>query len=752
MRNPFFNSCRIDCHGATSTWPSGVALLGALLWLGLAGWGTPSAAWQASSPSPGTARIDSVRIGFNGQVVLGRWVPVAIDISGLPQTESLQVELLARDGDAVPVRYRWTAQPQARGTGTSRIGGLVRLGRASGIEVRISRPASGPSRQPLAVRRYSLDELLETHTLLPGTTRLSLVIGLNEDQMPFRLPVDRGAVGATAIAPAGQWFPEAWIGYESIDRLIVVTADPAAWSLSAEAVAALNAWIRLGGQALFSCGVNSASWFSGAPSLAELGCPEWTGSLRTSRSGPIELAVGSTDQLVRAGGDELQLSSFELERRPDDYQLDDRPFIMRRPWGMGTVAILAFDFTSQPLASWPGTRNLLALALAVDKDSEKDEERGRSGRVTHNGYEDLSGQLRAAIDQFDNVTFVTFTTVALLVALFILLIGPADYLFLRRGVGRMEWTWVTFPLLALIFCGLAIGIALTAKPAERQFNQVEILDIDGASGAVRGSLWTNIYSPRTSTMDIRLGDRNRVTGPIGPRWLSWQGLPGNGLGGMQTRGDFGLYQRDYTCDLDGSGSWITGIPVQYASTRMFAGRWSGSLKQPAGSNLRQSPNTDALLGTVTNPFDVPLVDCVLLYGDWAYLLERPLQPGETIVVEDDMREKTVRGHFTRRQLQGADQVNVPWDQADTNVDRIVAMMMFFEVIGGQRYAILNNDFQRWLDMSRSLDRGQAVLTGRTGEATTPLLVDDTPIGDYDQASTFVRLLYPVQPRTSPRSR
>jgi hypothetical protein len=82
--------------------------------------------------------------------------------------------------------------------------------------------------------------------------------------------------------------------------------------------------------------------------------------------------------------------------------------------------------------------------------------------------------------------------------------------------------------------------------------------------------------------------------------------------------------------------------------------------------------------------DIPLHNVVLLYGDWAYVLERDLRPGETIVVEDDMRERTIRGHFTRRRNESGEEVAVPWNPASTDVPRILNAMMFHRANGGAR--------------------------------------------------------------------
>ena len=50
------------------------------------------------------------------------------------------------------------------------------------------------------------------------------------------------------------------------------------------------------------------------------------------------------------------------------------------------------------------------------------------GQVTHVGYDDISGQLRSALDQYSHVTLVRFSWVAGLLVLYLLSAGPTGLL------------------------------------------------------------------------------------------------------------------------------------------------------------------------------------------------------------------------------------------------------------------------------------------------------------------------------------
>lgn len=707
--------------------------------------------WGMGTPHSCNAEtaIESLQVGFEGRVVLGRWVPFSIRLTTPAPVARIQLETL--DGDAVPIRYEQTVAAGASRSGSPAAvdpglrAGLMRLGRASGIQVRLLDDQG----MEIASRRFSLDELRETHTFLPGTTRLTLFplwqqdLPVDENTVP---QVERHLADETAIVREGQLLPEHWMGYDSV-RTMLLMPDPAWASLTDAQRGAIEDWVRQGGRLLITGGDAFDSRF--ATALGDLSPGAFESRQVISDTGSIELFTKSNEQLVKPAGPQLAVTvvNFENRERRLVGRAADHPLIMHWIHGFGRVSFICLDFTSEPLVSWDGRRRLLTLALDATAEAPSESAGTRVGRVSHIGFTDIVGQLRAAMDQFKRVSFITFTLVALLVGLFILAIGPGDFLFLRRIVGRMELTWLTFSLICLAFCLLAWWLATQLKSAETEINQVEIIDVDAATQMVRGNVWAHLYSPRTATYDIHLPRQNSLFGPLDQGWLGWQGLPGGGLGSMQSRTDLGLYRRQYECVIDPRGSHLRNLPMQNAATKALHALWTGRLENSIRSGLRQSPTSDALLGTVTNPLDQPLVDCVLLYGDWVYQLQdRPLEANETIVVEDDLREKTIAAHFTRLGSRGDDEVSTAWDTNSTRLPRILQMMSFFDAIGGQTYTQLTHDYHPAIDFSYQLQMGRAVLIGQIRQVTTPLTVDDQPFQNYDQRLSMVRIVLPVQPR------
>ena len=103
------------------------------------------------------------------------------------------------------------------------------------------------------------------------------------------------------------------------------------------------------------------------------------------------------------------------------------------------------------------------------------------GQMTHVGYDDISGQLRSALDQYSRVTLVRFAWVAGLLVLYILVLGPVDFFGLHR-LGRPQWTWGTFPLIVIAFCLLAIWLSQRWKGSRVAVNQLDVVDVELEQG------------------------------------------------------------------------------------------------------------------------------------------------------------------------------------------------------------------------------------------------------------------------------
>jgi len=488
---------------------------------------------------------------------------------------------------------------------------------------------------------------------------------------------------------------------------------------------------------------------TGHPEFARL-IPGTVGeAIALSNSGGAEVFTSATDRLL-ARGETYALAPLTAVRgRILAYETQENsslPLVVDAAQGMGRVVWIATDLDAEPFAGWASRNRFIGKLLEMVRSDATTAADVRGGRVKHLGFDDLSGQLRSALDGFSRVSLVTFTGVAVVVIAFILLIGPLDWWFLSRWVGRMEWTWATSGGVVLAVTALAIlGFRLT-KGNQVLANQLEFVDIDATTGEVRGTVWAHLYSPRVRTFELELQREPFFDSGTGRTLLGWQGLAGSGLGGMDvaspsTGSALGGYRIERSAD---GSSRMSGIAVQVASTRSFVGRWWDRLKETPQHRLYLDRRNNSLHGDFTNPFPFELEQAVIYYDTWAYLVNRDIGPGETISIEGQTTERTVEGQLARRQLIQGIERSEPWDPSSRQLSRIAEMLSFHRAVGGRDYTTLHHRVFGEMDWSPKLKLGQAVLYARAANGVTSLSDAGEPLGDaYDQRVTIIRILLPV---------
>ena len=337
-----------------------------------------------------------------------------------------------------------------------------------------------------------------------------------------------------------------------------------------------------------------------------------------------------------------------------------------------------------------------------------------------------------------------FWLIAALAAAYIACIGPLDYYLVKRVFGRMESTWLTFSLTAVLFSAGAVALAYGLKGRELTLNQVDVVDFDAESSLVRGTTWANLYSPRIDTYDLSLDDAPAVgESAAGDVLLSWMGLPGSGFGGMNgTTAALPLFSTPY--DFSPRLDQMQHVPIAIWSSKALVARWRAMRESPIIANLS---DRGRLVGTFTSQLDDPLGEAVLMYDRWAYPL-RELRPGQSVDVESQLDPQTADTYLRHVTAQGERNVVPPYDRASFDVPRIVEVMSAFQLAGGERYTGLTNDYQGYFDVSTLVRNGRAVLIGRSSKPAARLARDGQRMaGPADGRWTFYRFVLPVKDRT-----
>ena len=691
----------------------------------------------------------ALKFGFADQVKLGHWVPVEIPANWAAESDEYSITTM--DGDESPVSF--TGPLNDSNTA------YVRFGKKFG-SVKIALLKSGEVVKTFQANKTDLQHL----KFSKSTEFLTVIIGGN-DGLVAKIKTSIAAESSdgditTVSLPSAAGLPEDALGWQSVNRLVVSTASldtvrgtsPRVWDAIAD-------WVKSGGDLVLIGAPQNMELLDAEGPLADLvpGVVQQVVGMKKSRD--LERFVGtSRRQLIGRDDDPLPM----LKMLPADNaivvaEVNDHPLVVRVVSGFGRLSFCSLNLENDRLEKWPSHSALVEKVIASD-DQRKNKKvrfdltkRSTAG-LAHSGYTDMLGQLRVPLDDFSTVRFLPFTLIAVLITLYILCVAVGDYFFLKKILRKMELTWITFPLLALLFCGLSFAISKATRPAELQINQMEIIDFDLVDGASRGTAWVNLYAPWGESVDVDLETQTSFKLDIGQQIVSWQGLPGDGLGGMGNEISTGFkklpYQQIISPAKDGDVSVsLKQLPLQVASTKPLL--ISYKIANPESFSSQLSVKRDRLEGTFKNPLGVPLYNGKIFFGDYVYLLKKPLQPDVVTLVESDAKERTLRSYLNRRAPKGGEgddvgrSQNRPWDPDEKSLTRIADVMMFFEAAGGRKYTGLSNGYHREIDFSRLLRLGKAVLVGQI-ENGSRIKINGQDVTDrYDSNITMVRMVLPV---------
>ncbi len=690
---------------------------------------------QSSSVS-----VESVQIGFAGRYKVGSFTPLSIHLrsqSGSDQTGDLAVEMV--DGDGVQVQLERQGLALASGKIES-IRTLVKPGRPQGV-LKLSFGEPSSAKAVHLADAHLPQALLATQELIVEVGK-SIGMPLLERLYPQS---DLARPSATLVEnPA--LLPQDWLGYDGVDLVVVTTSDASvvdAWNSNTDAAASLDAWVTMGGKLMLCVGSQAPRALAAGSPLARF-APGRFRRVVESSPGPWETYAGAVAEPMQAadGGRAGPLPTAELVETRGEVELRDgeTPLVVRAPHGLGEVLFVAIDLDAPPLANWSARLDLVLRLLGRT-------EPGSTGAAADNvnlqsvrlGYTDLAGQLRAALGQFDGVVMTPFWLVFLLALMYAAAIFPLEYLLARWIRPRFEAAWVLLPLVLLTSSAAVWYVAINWKGTETIVNQVEAVDVDCASGTIRGHLWIGVYSPRTDAYEISIAPVTEQ-----PEWnretrLSWLGLAGTGLGGMNSqlaKGD--VFARGYSLE----NSALVDVPLTAWSSKTFEAAWRATTTSST-TGLVERAFDHKPLGTIQNETPLTLRDCVLFYEGWSYPLGT-LEPQSTVDVGRVQRLLTVNSYLTGRRPVGEKEIATPYEPDGSNLLRILRAIAFHEAAGGRQYTSLTNRIYQRLDLSDQLRLGRAVLmaSGRPVTRATATSADGSQAAP-ETPSAIYRFVIPV---------
>lgn len=692
-------------------------------------------------------QVESAVAGFGGMYKAGYWTQVLVAVKAGPEGAAGRLNLLTEDGDGVPVIYpAELAAPLELKAGETK---SVRLYGKAGpqrshwqLQLRTGEDDRVVWSQRLEVSppQRATRELLVTIGPAPGVAEAA---GFNKraEEVTFIVaPVDR-----VSELPDRVW------GYEGVERVALVAGEQSPIEeLRPEQIEALHQWVRLGGKLIFSVGARAPQLLHPDQLWAQL-MPGKFASLDPLRDtiplqnyAGVEFPRTALTEQTRPSVVKLTAPSgrIELEQAGDDIP----PLVLRHAYGFGQVTLVAMALDHPTLTAWKGQPKFVARILALGGPAADNLAAARGRSITHLGYDDLVGQLRAVLDQFPGVTVVSFTAVAMVAIALLLLIGPADYFFLQYFHLPRTLTWITFPAICLSVAAGTSYLGLLAHGNLTRVNQVEVVDIDAAQGIVRGTLWSHLYSPagRNWQMALQVEGQNTLWKNVNGS-ADWQGLPGSGLGGLASPQIALDAATPYLISPPGHVADIDSLPLRTASSKALAGRWWSPTDITKNLPPLRTNEYGHLEGEIANPLPVKLIDCHVTSGEWLYRIDE-LQPKQKIKASS-LTPLNLEARLTIRHVVDTKDLSTPWQSDDTDLPRIVQMLMLHNAVKGPTYTGMSHRYQPQIDLSEHLRLSRAILTGRAEQPAATLKLADVPADSLAQQNwIWYRVILPVQPR------
>jgi hypothetical protein len=539
--------------------------------------------------------------------------------------------------------------------------------------------------------------------------------------------------------------PPAWFGYEGVDLLVLFSDNKAFLDgLKSEKKRwqAIGEWVRQGGRLLVSVSWSNsdrvrdllAAWQPALPPLLPQELPAEYDRLLV-----VESLAGVNAKRFPAFG-EPSVKAVKLSTSPGVERLarnENDPILVRVPYGRGSVFLFALDLDKGPVAGWSGRVALWQALLGACGPKSflapRDQQAmGAWGvRESESGNE-LGSRLQRQLDEFE-VPVISFGWVALFIFLYILVVGPLDYLLLKKVFRRLEWTWITFPVTVLVISVVAYFTAYAVKGNDLKINKVDLVDIDQRSDLgpdqkprsafAYGSTWWTLFSPRIQSYTLGIqpavadwvaaGDPDEAS-----VMTTWMGrAEAGGLGTVGRSRQQSLFRRNYEYEGDASG--LKGVPIAVWTTKSFHSAWSVPLTRLAvEADLHYNPeDPDQVRGTVRNRLPFALESAGVIYLGKVFPLDGPLQPeaDRPVSVSRDPSRQIEIGRWSPP-LAGQDRER---PSRKFEASAVVQMLCFHEAIDIDKH-FTDHSYRRldesWrlADHDRHLYQGtrEAVLYGR----------------------------------------
>ena len=551
----------------------------------------------------------SVEVGFDSFFRPGQWTPVRVE--------------LKNNGESVSGRL--VIRPETSGTVVG-----------NAFSAPIDLPSGSEKSAIIYIQARSFPDTLRVELIdgagLVQTSREAGLIDLQQqDQLyavvtgpntsaPSLAGVHIGGYEAEQALWGPSNIPDSGIALQSLDMMMLINIDSE--SLSSRQRRAIRRWLEGGGHLIVTGGPaaqRTARALMDSLPLAPEGNRSVTDLTALARfSGDNQTAL--RERTVIATGTLHEDAAVLVEH-------EGLPLLIRRGIGAGVVDYLTADPSLEPLAGWDGMTRLWMKMLAT--------------RSPHPVWVEGFTRPESGAEAVANLPGVDLLppiqTLCLFLALYIILIGPVNYLILSR-IRRNGWGWFTIPLVIIAFTGIAWTVGFNLRGTEIIVSRTSFVQSWVAGDEARVNQFVGLLSPRRATYSLAVPENYflAVAGATRPSNIfasntiqtATEIKQGTTFGANHFTIDGGIFANFAL------GGYIPRPEIHGRFTLDFDILESG--RMAAGFQ-----------GIITNDSEITLRDAVILGEQLVYRLDGDFSPGDILTVGRDDLSAGIADHPTQ---------------------------------------------------------------------------------------------------------
>ncbi len=546
---------------------------------------------QRAAGAPVAAAVEmKVTPLLAGHVKYGEWLPlrVALSNSGADLEAEVRVEVSTAAGPAI------FAAPAPLPAGARK-------------EITLYVPPASFSRS-LDVRLISgaqeLKRVTVDITTHPQNEVLIGVVASRPDALTLLGGLSLETRAKTVVLPMKlAELPERFEPLRSLDVLIFSDVDTS--SLTPAQADALQAWVVQGGRLVLGGGSGAARVLAGLP----------------ERLRPVTLAepvnLETLPALEALTGSELRVPGPFVATFPATsqgapiFREAGQALLTQMMLGKGWVLYLALDPASSPFDAWAGTlpfwRQLLEAELRYPQNVPID--------IPLTVLE--GEQMGYALQNLPVLDPPSIKTLALVLLVYIALIGPLNYLVLKRW-RKLDWAWLTIPLFTVAFAVGTFYVGHITRGNDVIINRISILNVTPGSTRNPVRTYVGIVSPSATTYQVQVAG-SPLLSPMtsySTMWMwgkpvpEWEGSGASAPGGGPTAFEV----------LQSEPAVVRNLAInQWAMQSFKAEGLYQSERPPLGLEVKLEGMR--VSGTLHNNLDADLIQPILVVGNSFVVLE-----------------------------------------------------------------------------------------------------------------------------------